>query len=889
MNSAADTPSAATGLRCYHCGQAIAERDAGRWLVRIDGEQRPMCCTGCQTVAQTIVAAGFERYYRQRSGASSTVDIDPAELGPALRDTTGGAAAPSAPAPLRLYDEPEVQQRFVRRDGEHCEATLLVDGMHCGACVWLLEQRLLAQPGVEAAQVNLSTGRATVRWNTSKVALSALLAALLRIGYRARPFDVRQREDQIRRTSRQLLQRLFVAGLGMMQVMMYAAPAWFSTPGDLEPEWASLMRWASLLLTLPVMLYSATPFFAGAWRDLRARTVGMDVPVVIGLVAAFTASLWATLSGHGEVYFDSVTMFVFLLLGARYLEWTMRSRASRAVDAMAAALPDAVTLVAADGVSTERVPATRLAAGDLFRAAVGERIAVDARIVAGATAIDQSLLTGESAPVPRRTGDEVLGGAINAGNPVLLRALRPAQDSAISTIERLAGRAAADRPRLAGLADHVARVFVAALLVLAAGVWLTWLAIDAQRALPVAIAVLVVSCPCALSMATPAALAAASGAALRRGALIVRGDALEALATCTDVVFDKTGTLTRGQPRVVAVHALAAQPAAAHVAGGSAPPAKLSAQQVLQLAARLEQGQAHPLAEAIRQASAEHDEARGSAPADSAQTDSQADASHRDGNADAGPTDIASTPGLGLEATLDGRRYRLGAASFISDWSPAHRAAGQGVAIDKAADSEAGADSHVWLADEIGPLAVIHLRDVLRDEARQVVAELATQGLRVHLVSGDRVATVGRMAAELGLADWQGGAEPARKLAYIESLQRAGRRVMMVGDGINDAPVLAAADVSVAVGHATALARTSASVVLLGDSLTELLRLRRLAGQTRRIVRQNLGWAMLYNTIAIPAAAVGWVPPWLAALGMSASSLFVVANALRLIPRRGKA
>ncbi|MGE0808804.1 MAG: heavy metal translocating P-type ATPase, partial [Burkholderiaceae bacterium] len=497
--AAADTAAAGAiaagqraALSCYHCGTPVPARDAGRWQTRIDGELRPMCCTGCQTVAQTIVAAGFERYYRQRSGAGAPIELEADELDAARRELASQGAEPEAPAAasaksasassesarsksaapepgttqrapadsLRLYDDPELQQRFVRRDGEQCEATLLVDGMHCGACVWLLEQRLLAQPGVESAQVNLSTGRATVRWNASRVALSSLLGALLRIGYRARPFDVRQREDQIRRTSRQLLKRLFVAGLGMMQVMMYAAPAWFSAPGDLEPEWASLMRWASLALTLPVIGYSATPFFAGAWRDLRARSVGMDVPVVIGLLAAFMASVWATVTDRGEVYYDSVTMFVFLLLGARYLEWTMRSRASRAVDAMAAALPDAVTRVLADGSGSERVPATRLVAGDLFRAAIGERIAVDAEVVDGETAIDQSLLTGESVPVARRTGEQVPGGAINAGNPVLLRALRGAQDSAISTIERLAGRAAADRPRLVGLSDRVARVFV---------------------------------------------------------------------------------------------------------------------------------------------------------------------------------------------------------------------------------------------------------------------------------------------------------------------------------------------------------------------------------------------------------------------------------------------
>ncbi|HLT27582.1 MAG TPA: heavy metal translocating P-type ATPase [Zeimonas sp.] len=823
---------------CFHCGEAVDR--PGTWRTAIDGVEREMCCVGCRAVAEAIAAAGLTDYYRTRSA--------PAAAG----------VLPEGLEALRIWDDDDVQARFVRAGDDDREASLLVDGLRCGACVWLLEQTLRRQPGVVAASVNLATERATIRWNPATTQLSRLLEAIGRIGYAARPSDARGREQQIQRTTKALFRRLFIATLAMMQVMMYAFPSYIAAPGEIEPAHESLMRWASLLLTVPVVFYSATPFLAGAWRDLRARSLGMDVPVTIGVLAAFAASAHATVSGRGEVYFDSVTMFVCLLLAARYVEWIARRRAGRAIDAVAAAAPDSADRIDPDSGAIERVPATRLAAGDRFRVSVGERIAVDARVVEGRTAIDASLLTGESLPVAREPGDEVPGGAVNAGSAFVAQALRASSDSAISTIERLIDRAAADKPRLAGLAERVARVFVAALLLLAAGVWLAWMQIDPARAAPIAIAVLVVSCPCALSMAMPAALAAATGAAIRRGMLVARGDALERIAGCTDFVFDKTGTLTEGRPEVVRVVALA--PAADD--GGAAEddadrfddgtrPAR-DASTVLGLAAALEAGQSHPLAAAILRAAKAHG---------------------IDPQADAGEPTPASAPGLGVEALVRGRRYRLGSHAYVSQWHPS-------IALP----AEYDGDTLVWLVDERRPIARLHFRDRLRDEARAVVDTLAARGLRVHLLSGDRAASAGAVARELAIEEVAAEAGPSDKLEYVRALQRDGRRVAMVGDGVNDAPVLAAADVSVAVGEATSLARTAASVVLLGGSLRELVELHALASRTRRVVRQNLGWALGYNAIAIPAAALGWVAPWLAALGMTASSLFVVLNALRLIP-----
>jgi len=805
-------------LACFHCGQPVAE--PGRWMARVEGEDRPMCCAGCQAVAQAIVDAGLDDYYRHRA-----------------QPAAGPSAVPVELERLGLYDEPEVAQRYVRGTGEALETTLLLDGLRCGACVWLIERTLAAQPGVTAASVNFATERAVIRWDPARTRLSQLLARIAAIGYRALPYDAQQREAQLARGTRQIVRRLFVAGIGMMQVMMYAVPVYVADSGEIEWEFEQLMRWASLLLTLPVMLYSAQPFFAGALRDLRARSLGMDVPVALGLAAAFAASTRSTVSGHGEVYFDSVTMFVFLLLGARYLEWVARRRASRAVDAMAAALPERVTRVVAEPAELseavlaeaplEEVPAARTVPGDLLRVAAGERIAVDARVVAGSTAVDQSLLTGESAPVPRSIGDEVAGGSVNAGNPVWVRVLRTSADSTLSTIERLIERAALDKPAIAMIADRVAAWFVLALLLFAAAVAFAWWQVDPSRVLPIAIAVLVVSCPCALSLATPAALAAATGAVTRRGILVTSGRALETIAGCTDVVFDKTGTLTTGRPRLVETLCF----------DGRAP------QDALRLAASLGQGSAHPLSAALIAAAG--------------------------GGAPAGATQLRQEHGRGVEGEVAGRRYRLGSAAFAAQWA----------SLPQAGSNTA---SEVWLVESGSAIARFELRDTLRADAGAAVEALRAAGLRVHLLSGDRSEAVAAVAGELGIEVVRAQAAPQDKLEYVRALQRDGRRVLMVGDGINDAPVLAAADASVAVGEATALARTAADTVLLSPSLGLVPALVDIARRTRRIVAENLAWAGLYNAIAIPAAALGFVPPWLAALGMSGSSLLVVGNALRL-------
>jgi Cu2+-exporting ATPase len=624
----------------------------------------------------------------------------------------------------------------------------------------------------------------------------------------------------------------------MMQVMMFAAPA-YSSDGEVTRDAEQLMRWASLVLTLPVMLWSAVPFFRGSWRELRARRVGMDVPVAIGIAVAFAASAWATVAGRGEVYFDSITMFVFLLLAARYLESAARARAAesqRRLLAHAPAVADRIVPGSAPP-ATERVAAARLAPGDLVLVAPGGLFPADGTIAAGASAADESLLTGEAHPVSKGTGDAVIGGSINLANPVTVKVARAGADTVLAGIVRLMDRAQSERPRIAQAADRVARWFTAALLAVAAATALAWWWIEPARALWVMVAVLVVSCPCALSLATPAALAAATGALHRLGVLVTRGTAVEALAQATHVVFDKTGTLTSGRLSLVGVIPLGAR----------------GRDDCLALAAALEQGSAHPVAHPLRYAAT--------------------------GLASPPVAGVLNHPGRGIEARADGRRVRIGSPAFARELTGLPPPAELAFTADEVVV--------VVLADERGYLALFTFGDAPRPGARAAVRALRAQGKTVCLLSGDRGVTVALVAREFGIADAVGDADPAAKLSFVRRLQAQGAVVAMVGDGANDAPVLAQAQVSIAMGGGADLAHASAGMVLLGDDVGRLPAAFGVARATMRVIRQNLGWAAVYNAVAIPLAAAGWVTPLVAGAGMALSSLAVVLNALRLL-RTGK-
>ena len=807
---------------CYHCGLPIP---AGVALsVGVDHVSREMCCAGCQAVAQAIVDNGLTDYYRHRDAMPES----PRE------------ALPAIVADLALFDHPDVQKNFVRRAEGHAgaheqEAALILEGITCAACVWLNESHLRRQPGVTAIDINYTTRRARVRWDERVTKLSSILAAIAAIGYRAHPYDIGRAEELAQKERKAALWRLFVAGFGMMQVMMYAVPVYLAD-GDMTPDIEQLMRWASLILTLPVMLYSAAPFFVSAWRDLKLRRVGMDVPVALGVGAAFAASVWATLIAAGEVYFDSVTMFVFFLLSGRYLEMMARQKAARSVETLARAIPASATrlagwpLAGADAAG-ERVAVAELVAGDAVRIKPGETVPADGCVLDGISATDESLLTGESRPVPKQAGDALIGGSVNTASPLVMRVERVGADTRVAAIQRLMERAAAEKPRLVELADRVAGRFVAVLLLLAVGTALAWWWIDPARALWIFVAVLVVSCPCALSLATPAALTVATGALAARGVLVTRGHAIESLARADHFIFDKTGTLTLGRMELVEVMPVAGDDAGA-----------------LELATALERGSEHPIARALA-----------------------------GGGVDSNIVvdGLRTTTGAGVEGSIEGRVWRLGRPEFV--------AALHGQGVPEVLQSKVGAgDTAIALGNADGWRAFFRLSDGIRPEAAAVAAALSAAGVRLSIFSGDSPAAARRVGTALGIADVRGGLSPEDKHAALKALQQAGETVAMVGDGVNDAPVLAQAQVSIAMGGGADLARASADVVLLGNDLRALPAGLALARRTVRIVKQNLAWAFAYNLLAIPLAMTGWVTPWMAGIGMSASSLLVVLNALRL-------
>ncbi|TRZ69875.1 MAG: heavy metal translocating P-type ATPase [Rhodocyclaceae bacterium] len=817
------------GEACYHCGLPIpATTD---FPAVIDGESRRMCCAGCQAVAQAIVANGLADYYRHREALPES----PRQ------------ALPGAMLDAGAFDLPEVQKNFVERvqgeAGEHQrEASLILEGITCAACVWLNEQHLARQPGVIAVSVNYSTGRARVRWDQRRIKLSQILLAIAAIGYRAHPYDP-ARSEQLAGSERRAAQwRLFVAGFGMMQVMMYAVPVYLAD-GEMTPDIEQLMRWASLILTLPVMLYSAAPFFKNAWRDLRLARVGMDVPVALGVGVAFLASGWATLTASGAVYFDSVTMFIFFLLGGRYFEMMGRQKAVRGIETLSRVMPAfAARLSGFPALDSERVAVAQLAVGDMVLVKPGEVIPADGEVVQGESAADESLLTGESAAVAKSASDSVTGGSINVGSPLVVRILKVGADTRVATIRRLIERAAAEKPRLVELADRIASRFVGILLILAATTGVVWYAIDPQRALWVFVAVLVVSCPCALSLATPTVLTVASGALARLGVLVTRNQAIEVLARADHFVFDKTGTLTLGTLTLDETLLLGA----------------LSDAAALALAASLEQGSEHPIGRALCASSARNP-MTGAAPL---------------------AEELHAVTGRGVEARLGSDLVRIGTADFAGALHgtplPAH-------ALHW---SESGG-SVVALANAQGWLALFRFRDRLRPNAAAMLAELRRSGARLTLLSGDTAPAVAEVARQLGISDARSGHTPEAKHAFLAELQAGGAVVAMVGDGVNDAPVLAQAQVSIAMGGGSDLARQQADIVLLAGELMPLAHGVKLARKALRVMRENLAWAFAYNLLAIPLAMLGVITPWMAGIGMSASSLLVVLNALRLQGRQG--
>ena len=755
----------------------------------------------------------------------------------------GGSApltpiAPHSSESLRLLDDPQEWTAFSRPKGEGCwESSVVVEGMHCAACSFTVEEAIAAVPGVLQVQVSAGSHRAKVVWNAAQVQPSAWMQAIQKRGYRGVPANDVFSSERRRKEARKALWRWLVAGLCMMQVMMYAYPAYIAHRGDLSMEMEQLLRWASWVLSLPVMLFSCGTFFSNAWRDLRRGAISMDLPVAIGIGITFAVSSVGTFAPGGvfgrEVYFDSLTMFVFFLLTGRWLESRLRDRTAGALEALMNRLPDSLERLNVQGFF-ERVATRRLAVGDLVRVHPGEAFAADGVVEQGETLVDEALLTGESHALHKGPGNLVVAGSHNLSATVQVRVQGVGEQTRFAQIVALMQSASTTKPGTAALVDRLARPFLIGVLLAAGLSCLWWWQTDPQQALMVAVAVLVVTCPCALSLATPAAMLAAAGNLARQGVLVRNLHALEALSEAETVVFDKTGTLTRDAMALGRIE----------VRSG------IAVRQVLQMAAALAKHSLHPASKALAAAAQQADNA---APSWACNAVTEHAGQGVEGRA------VQS-----LEPIGNGSMLRLGSAVFCG---LTHQ------------DTDT---LRTFLSDEQGWLASFEVREELRPQATQAVAALIGAGVQVHLLSGDGAQSVSRVAADCGIPNFHGGCSPAGKLAVLRDMQAQGRKVVMVGDGLNDGPVLAGAHVSFAFGQAVPLAQAQSDFVVLGDQLMAVAHAVLLARKTMAVVRQNLWWALLYNAACVPLAVVGLLPAWLAGLGMACSSLVVVANALRL-------
>jgi len=807
----------ADSLQCFHCG---ADAAADSWVrdTSSAGKARIFCCEGCKAVYQLIQAENLEGFYDLRTDTPVT----PTPISTIDRER------------LSELDHPLVQRGFVSQTAEGNEAQVLIGGLSCAACIWLLERHLGQREDVRSFSINYSTQRARLVYDPEGPPLSQHLLAIHELGYTARPYEAGLAEQDLKRENRSAIIRLVIAGIGSMQSMMLAVPLYFQLIDNISADFIELFRWFSLLVATPVVFYSAAPFFQNALRDIRARHLTMDVPVATAIGLAYTASVLITVFGGDHVYFESVCMFTFFLSLGRYLEARARYRAGLSGTALGGYQPAVATRIR--GIESkpgeqeeqrELVTVHDLSPGDRIRVKPGETLPADGVVVAGRSNIDEAALTGEYMPVSRTTGDFVHAGTINGTNSIDIEVVSCGGDTRLSGILRILDRVQAEKPPVAQAADRMAGVFISRVLIITPLIFIGWWLAGSPRAFDIALSVLVVTCPCALSLATPTALTSATYALRRIGLLPTKGQTLEAMATVDTVVFDKTGTLTSGRLSIQRTET------SDHWTESEA----------LSIAAGLEQDNQHPIARAFS-ASAAH------------------------------VTGVEQVLGKGLVGMIAGQAVWIGHRAFMHESSDVELLS---------LDDEEGLT--IWLVRADGAVAKFVLNDQIRADAKQLVADLQDGGYRTVLLSGDHSQHVRSVANYLGIGQAVGRASPEDKLAHLKALTEQGHRIMMVGDGLNDLPSMAGAQVSIAMGSATDLTQTRADAVLLGESLAPVLDGLTISRRVKRIIRQNLAWALGYNVLALPLAAAGFIPPWLAALGMSLSSLIVVLNALRLSGR----
>jgi len=800
--------------QCYHCGLPLPEQEL--FSTAIEGTERRFCCLGCQSVCKMIHEAGLQGFYERTP--------DGLLLSP----------PPEPPKELALFDLDEVQEEFVDSLGEEREIYLLVEGIHCAACIWLIERSLGALPGVLDARVNLAAKRLKVRWDNRTTQLSKIIERLAQVGYAAVPYDPEVAEGTLKRQNRAQLFRLAFAGFAMMNLMWISIALY--TGAD-EGEFRDMFHWIGFVLATPTLFYSGWPFLRGAWSGLRSRHLSMDLPIAIGATTTWAYSLFVTVSGVGHVYFDTVVNFIFVILVGRFLETLSKRSAVSATQRLLDMQPRGAVLLEEGGERVVPIRAVKPGQWVLIRA--GDRVPVDGEVVEGRSSVDEAMLSGESLPVAKAPGDSVSAGTVNVDSALTVRVVGTLRNTALGRIIRLVEEAQASKAPIQCTADRIVPWFVVATLTLATLTFLFWLGNDFELALMAATSVLIITCPCAFGLATPMAIAVAAGAGARNGILVKNGEVLERLSGINHVVFDKTGTLTEGRMRITQLVALEGDEA-----------------RLLTLAAAVERLSEHTIARAITAAAEER------------------------GLAFRGLTvsGFVGRPGQGVSALVEGVRLHIGTAAWFAE---------EGMVLPEAL-VEAGrrveleGTGVVYVARDGTPFGLIALADRLRADALALVDHLRSAGVRLTLLSGDRRPVAEAVAAQLGGMQVIAEVLPEQKDAEIRRLQEGGERVAMVGDGINDAPALIRADVGIALGSGADVSADSADIVLISDELARVEQAVRLSRRTLRTIRQNIAISITYNVIMVPLAMAAFITPLVAAISMPISSLLVIGNAARI-------
>jgi Cu2+-exporting ATPase len=809
---------------CFHCGLVNAEGDS--YPVLIQSVKHNMCCPGCQAVAQGIVDNGLGSYYEFRT-----------EPG-----TRGDAALDNIISQLSVYDEPELQEEFVFEEGIYKSIQLTVEGITCAACAWLIEKQLAKLQGIKQVSVNVSARRAVIIWDESELKLSEILSCLKSVGYKSLPFQVDTYEASFKKEQKGFLKKLGLAGIMTMQVMMLAMGQYFDILGNIDDDAVAYFNAVSLLLTTPVVLYSGSIFYLSAFKALMAKTVNMDVPITIAIMATYVAGVLAVNNRTGEVYFESICMFIFFLTISRYLEHRARHKASLISSNMLKLIPLTAQKKVADTYVS--ILAKQLVKNDIVLVKAGETVPIDGVIIEGESCFDESMLTGEFEPLVKSLGRRIYAGSLNQQSAVVMQVDAPLKHAMMNQILRLQEIAMASKPSVAATADKLSRYFVIAVLCVSVGTFVFWTIRDESEAFWITISVLVATCPCALGLATPSALTCAMAKLNRLGILLKRADALEQLIETTDIVFDKTGTLTQGKFSINRKWINSACSEQLNINNGEVESF------VMGLAHCIEMRSEHPISDAFTQYVEQS----------------------KHGFPQYNISDFTVKVGQGVIATVNGLEYQLGSQSMI--FPLLHK-----FSIE---DTELPIEgANVLLAHNGIVLAAFWITDTVHKDAASIIQQLSAYDLSV--LSGDTQVNVDNIASQLHIKNAFGDSTPKGKLDFISALQAKQKRVLMLGDGINDAPVLAAADVSIAVGNASDLAKNAADIILLNPKLQSIIEVLKMANRTKTKIKQNIAWALGYNILVLPFAVAGWLLPWQAALGMSLSSIVVVYNSTRLM------